>query len=98
MAISSTISYCEVLECDQYIYSNIVVKDLETECLEIITIFPNWNGYIPEKGDIGYIKYREVEAGDEYVTPTGERKNFKYNMTFFDKFVLKTEDNEELTI
>jgi hypothetical protein len=98
MAIFSVTSYCEVLEVSGSGYLNVVIKDLENDYLEIITIFPNWNGTIPSKGAIGYLKYREVAAGDEYVTSKGERLNFKYNMTFFEKFVYKTKDKDELTI
>lgn len=46
---------CKILEKETGVYSNIVIIDLKSEDYLILTIFPNWQGVIPAKGEIGYI-------------------------------------------
>ena len=54
---------CKILEKDSGLYTSLVVIDLTTNQFLILTIFPNWQGEIPAKGDIGYIELEYCEAG-----------------------------------
>lgn len=94
---------CEILakETDALGYSTIVVKDLDkfggfghSYCM--MTILPNWQGYIPEIGDSGYVTYNEVNAGDKWYCPeTGQMIPYNYTNIYFVKFVKEVDNSKK---
>ena len=85
---------CKVLEVQKSTYTDIVICDA-TNSHNILTVFPNWEGYIPEKGDIGYCEFEVVKSGDRYWDKYYGYKCYGYNMTIFKKFVLQTDTTPE---
>lgn len=93
--------YCKVLERQNDLYTLLVVEDLKAEELTILTVFPNWCGEIPQKGDIGYIEFEFCEAG---VTKYFDRHTLKSSVYMnsylvFKQFVKETKkDNLDIII
>lgn len=82
-------------------YTNYVFKDLNTNNYIFCTRLPNWQ--IPEIDidDTGYLQYREVKAGDEYINPdTGECIIYRYDNAYLINFVKKSEiiKNKEIML
>ena len=49
---------------------------------------PNWEGYSPQIGDVGYIQCEYVEAGEDYFNrSTGETSQYNYSNRYFISFV-----------
>jgi hypothetical protein len=88
---------CEILEVEKATYSQVVIVT-EDVGYNILTIFPNWEGTLPEKGDIGYIEFEIVRGGDKYWDKHLGWKCYGYNMTIFRKFVPVTERTENKEI
>ena len=97
--------HCKLLakEVDLMDYQTLVFKNLDKApfgceyCM--VTVWPNWESYIPEIGDIGYLTYDSVTGGvDTYYDRTLDTI-VKYNFTnlVFNKFV-KEIDNSNKTI
>lgn len=74
-------------------YKTIVVQDLENNSFghkyKMLVIFPNWEGYIPEIGDIGYISYKDVVGGVDTWFDGTKSVPYNYTNTIFIKFVKK---------
>lgn len=83
---------CCVLEVQEGLYSNLVVQDLATEKFLLLTVFPNWQGEIPKKGDIGYIEFEFVKAGVDKYFDKAQSQHFVYSNTymFFKTYVKDT--------
>ena len=65
-----------------------------------VTLLPNWNGKIPEMGDIGFLSCEYVDAGDEYYQRnTGVRETYRYTQCYFLNFIkeLYKETNNNYT-
>jgi len=97
--------HCKLLakEADLMNYQTLVFKNLDNApfgnqyCM--VTVWPNWESYIPEIGDIGYLTYNSVTGGvDTYYDRTLDTI-VKYNFTnlVFNKFV-KEQDNSKKDI
>lgn len=58
---------------------------------------PNWEGYSPQIGDIGYIQCEYVEAGEDYFNrTTGETSQYNYSNCYFISFIKETKkDNNK---
>lgn len=74
-------------------YTTIVVQDLENTSFgqkyKMLVIFPNWEGYIPEIGDIGYISYKDVVGGVDSWFDGNKMVPYNYTNTIFIKFIKK---------
>lgn len=72
-------------------YTMYVFSLIEEKNYIMCTRLPNWQ--VPEIsiGEIGFLKYQTVEAGDQYVTPNGEIINYKYTNSYFLDFIYKTD-------
>ena len=87
--------HCELLvkEVDIMNYQTLVFKNLDEApfgceyCM--VTVWPNWESYIPEIGDIGYLTYDSVIAGVDTYYDRSIDSIVKYNFTnlVFNKFV-----------
>ena len=97
--------HCELLvkEADIMNYQTLVFRNLDKApfgceyCM--VTVWPNWESYIPEIGDIGYLTYDSVIAGVDTYYDRSIDSIVKYNFTnlVFNKFV-KEQDNSKKDI
>ena len=97
--------HCELLvkEADIMNYQTLVFKNLDKApfgcnyCM--VTVWPNWESYIPKVGDIGYLTYDSVTAGVDTYYDRSIDSIVKYNFTnlVFNKFV-KEQDNSKKDI
>ena len=92
---------CKILQVTDELYGTIVLQDLDTSKLLMLTIFPNWQGVIPQKGDEGYIEFEFVEAGiSKWYNPALNTFKF-YNNTYFyfRQFIKELNfNNKEITL
>lgn len=72
-------------------YSIYVFVLIEDRTYIMCTRLPNWKAPEINIGDIGFLKYQSVEAGDQYITPEGENINYKYTNVYFIDFIHKTD-------
>lgn len=75
-----------------YVFKNL--DELENSFLRYITAVrcPNWEGYFPQIGDIGYVLCEYVEAGENYFNrSSGETSQYNYSNCYFLNFVKDTE-------
>lgn len=95
--------HCKLLakEVDLMDYQTLVFKNLDKApfgceyCM--VTVWPNWESYIPEIGDIGYLTYDSVTGGvDTYYDRTLDTI-VKYNFTnlIFNKFVKEIDNSKK---
>ena len=95
--------HCKLLakEVDLMNYQTLVFKNLDKApfgceyCM--VTVWPNWESYIPEIGDIGYLTYDSVTGGvDTYYDKTLDTI-VKYNFTnlVFNKFVREIDNSKK---
>ena len=95
-----TVKYVELVAVREGVYTSYVFKDIKSYEYIMCAKPPNWQ--VPEIniGDKGFVSYQVVEAGDEYVTPDGERKIYKYSSIYFLNFVNKTDvlKNKEIIL
>ena len=95
--------HCKLLakEEDLMNYQTLVFKNLDKApfgceyCM--VTVWPNWESYIPEIGDIGYLTYDSVTGGvDTYYDRTLDTI-VKYNFTnlVFNKFVREIDNSKK---
>ena len=95
--------HCKLIakEVDLMDYQTLVFKNLDEApfgceyCM--VTVWPNWESYIPEIGDIGYLTYDSVTGGvDTYYDRTLDTI-VKYNFTnlVFNKFVREIDNSKK---
>lgn len=73
-------------------YTMYVFQNLETKKYIMCTRMPNWQVPDVQVGNIGFLKYAVVQAGDTYYDViTEEFSKFKYSNVYFINFILKTE-------
>jgi hypothetical protein len=95
--------HCKLLvkKVDLMNYQTLVFKNLDKApfgceyCM--VTVWPNWESYIPEVGDIGYLTYDSVTGGvDTYYDRTLDTI-VKYNFTnlVFNKFVREIDNSKK---
>ena len=97
--------HCKLLvkEADIMNYQTLVFKNLDKApfgceyCM--VTVWPNWESYIPEVGDIGFLTYDSVTGGVDTYYDRSLDSIVKYNFTnlVFNKFV-KERDNSKKDI
>ena len=95
--------HCKLLakEVNLMDYQTLVFKNLDKApfgceyCM--VTVWPNWESYIPSIGDIGYLTYDSVTGGvDTYYDRTLDTI-VKYNFTnlVFNKFVREIDNSKK---
>ena len=98
--------HCQLLakEEDLMNYQTLVFKNLDEApfgcnyCM--VTVWPNWESYIPVVGEIGYLTYNSVTAGVDTYYDRELDSIVKYNFTnlVFDKFVREQDNSKKDTI
>lgn len=73
-------------------YKHIVFQNLEKNIdpfLQYITtcVCPNWTGYIPVTGDVGFVTCQFVNAGDVFIKPDLSQECYSYDNCYFLSFV-----------
>jgi hypothetical protein len=92
--------HCQLLakENDLMDYQTLVFKNLDKAPFGLnycmVTVWPNWESYIPNIGEKGYLTYDSVTAGVDTYYDRKLDSIVKYNFTnlVFNKFV-KEKDN-----
>lgn len=81
-------------------YTVYVFQEVDTSEYIMCTRLPNWQVPDVELGTIGFLQYQIVNAGDEYITPMGEKIYYKYANSYFINFVnnLDVIKNNEITL
>ena len=82
-------------------YNVYIFQDLSTYAYVWVTKLPNWNMItIPRVGDIGFLKYKTVEAGDDmwYDNVNNIKVPYKCTGEYFEGFVHEKEPTRELTL
>ena len=93
--------HCKVIVKEDGLYKDIVVQDLTTNKFLIVTVFPNWQGYIPDIGDIGYMEFEYCIAGrtEWYDKSSGTFEVYKNNYFCFRQFIRENKiENKQITI
>ena len=95
--------HCKLLakEVDLMDYQTLVFKNLDKApfgceyCM--VTVWPNWESYIPEIGDIGYLTYDSVTGGvDTYYDRTlGTIVKYNFTNLVFNKFVKEVDNSKK---
>lgn len=95
-----SVKYVELVAVREGNYTMYAFRDMDSPIYIMCTKPPNWQ--VPEinVGDKGFLSYQSVKAGDEYVTPDGERMVYKYSSIYFLNFVNKTDvlKNKEIIL
>lgn len=95
--------HCKLLvkEADIMNYQTLVFKNLDKApfgceyCM--VTVWPNWESYIPEVGDIGFLTYDSVTGGVDTYYDRSLDSMVKYNFTnlVFNKFVKELDNSKK---
>lgn len=95
--------HCVLLakEADLMGYQTLVFKNLDKApfgqnyCMT--TVWPNWESYIPEVGDVGFLTYDSVTAGVDTYFNRDTNAIEKYNFTnlVFNKFVKEVDNSKK---
>lgn len=74
------------------VYTMYVFKNLEDSTYLMCTRLPNWKVPDISVGDIGFLNYQVVKAGEEYFNPATEKMiKYAYSNIYFINFVKKSE-------
>lgn len=74
-----------------------VFEKLGTKEYIMCTRLPNWQTPDINIGDIGFLQYKEVLAGEKYYNPeTQIEEIYKYSNVYFFNFVLKSDFNKNI--
>ena len=93
--------HCELLakEEDLMNYQTLVFKNLDKApfgnnyCM--VTVWPNWESYIPNIGERGFLTYNSVTAGVDtyYNRETSSIMKYNFSNLVFEKFVKEKVDS-----
>ncbi len=80
---------CRVIEHDDSMYQTLLIYDVDNKQYLMVTVFPNWQGEIPQKGDTGYMEFEFVKGGIDTYYDKETKQNVVYSNTylFFRKFI-----------
>jgi hypothetical protein len=74
------------------VYTMYVFKNLEDSNYIMCTRLPNWQTPDISIGDVGFLNYQVVKAGEEYYNPiTEEQIKYSYSNIYFINFVRESE-------
>lgn len=93
------IAYVKLIAVRSARYTMYVFKNLEDNTFIMCTRLPDWQTPDIKVGDVGFLKYQPVQAGEEYFDPsTGEVNVYKYTNIYFLNFVLEADETVESNI
>lgn len=73
-------------------YSVYVFRNIETKEYIMCTRLPNWQTPDVSVGDIGFLQYETVKAGEDYFDSlTGNSVKYLYSNVYFINFIQKTD-------
>jgi len=80
-----------------YVFRNLDSNDWENRYIMTVR-FPNWNTPLLKVGDLGFLKYKEVEAGKTTWWDNNSQTNvaYKYDNVIFEDFI--HERKKDLTV
>ena len=90
----------QLVAVQEELYTNYVFKNLDepnNSMMRYVTLTqcPNWIGTKPQIGDIGFVEYEYVEAGDSYFCREyGNKSQYNYTACYFISFI---KDKEKVT-
>jgi hypothetical protein len=71
-------------------YTMYVFREVNTKELIMCTRLPNWQTPDVSIGDVGFLQYQAVFAGESFYDPATEKTHvYKYTNLYFINFVLK---------
>lgn len=80
-------------------YTNYVFQNLNTNEYIMCTRLPNWQTPDITVGDIGFLQYNYIEAGDTYYNPETDTKDkYRYTNNYFINFVKEEKNIKKDTI
>lgn len=86
------IAHVKLLASKMGIYSLFVFQKIDSKDLIMCTMLPNWNISALQVGEIGFIKYKDIKAGEKYFDPSTETfQTYKYSNTYLTNFVKETD-------
>lgn len=73
-------------------YTVYVFENLSTSPTSLVTTTqcPHWNGRKPSIGEVGFLEYDAVEAGEGYTSHNGNASQYNYTANYFIGFVPET--------
>ena len=83
----------QLVAIQEELYTNYVFKNLDefdNSFMRYVTLTqcPNWMGTKPKIGDVGFVEYEYVEAGDNYFCKgTGNTSQYNYTACYFISFI-----------
>lgn len=69
-----------------YVFKNLEPFSWENEYVMVLK-FPNWQGYLPEEDDEGYLEFKSSTANESTWWDGSEKHTYKYSNFIFYKFV-----------
>jgi hypothetical protein len=80
-------------------YTMYVFKKLEDGEYIMCTKLPNWQTPDVNIGDIGFLQYQEVKAGEPFFNLGSQRTDiYKYSNIYFVNFILKPDINQNTIV
>lgn len=100
--MTTLLAKLEVLQYDGN-YTLYVFRNLESDKWDnkyiLCTRYPRWEHRQLEVGEIGYVSFTVIEAGEKYYNRlTGQNDVYNFTHIRFDKFIKKPEDEDSITL
>ena len=72
-----------------YVFQNLEHTCIYKDKYVMVTRFPNWESPSIKIGDVGYLKYKEVKAGEDtwWDSTTNQYNKYKYDSMIFLEFI-----------
>jgi len=80
------------------IYTVYVFQDIYTKEYIMCTRLPDWQTPEVDIGSVGYLKYVDVMAGEQYVTSSLETFYYRFTNCYFIDFLHKIDNDEHVKI
>ena len=89
----------ELLAVRESTYTMYVFKIINTGKFIMCTRLPNWQTPDIIVGDVGFLNYQQVSAGEKYYDVyTEEEKTYRYSNIYYVNFVKKSEISKDSII
>lgn len=97
----TTIVHVKLLAIRLGVYTQYVFQNLDNKTYIMCTRLPNWQVPEIQVGDIGFLEYQEVKAGEQYFDPVQQQLvHYNYSNVYFINFIQKTDilQNNEIIL